>query len=99
MLSKMNPDLKHKWIEALRSGKYEQGEEGTLKDLKGGYCCIGVLGEISGINLYSSDAVESYGLIPHDGLKRVLWRMNDGADGHRYSFCEIADYIEQNDQL
>lgn len=45
----MNPELKAKWIEALRSGKYLQGER-RLRTLTSGkpdtYCCLGVLGDI-----------------------------------------------------
>jgi len=37
----MNPIVKHKWLEALRSGEYEQ-TRGKLKDDKG-FCCLGVL--------------------------------------------------------
>ena len=39
--TKMNPEVKQKWIDALRSGDYEQGSE----KLRGpnGYCCLGVL--------------------------------------------------------
>ena len=35
-----------KWIKALRSGKYKQGEETLMRDNKGGYCCLGVLREV-----------------------------------------------------
>jgi hypothetical protein len=35
-----------KWIEALRSGKYEQGKGKLCKN--GNYCCLGVLCEIQG---------------------------------------------------
>jgi len=44
----MNPQVKEKWIDALRSGKYEQGSE----KLRGadGYCCLGVL-----CDLYSQE--------------------------------------------
>lgn len=40
----MNPEYKQKWIEALRSGEFEQ----TTKELRNskGYCCLGVLTEI-----------------------------------------------------
>ena len=38
---KMNPEVKKKWVEALRSGKYKQGK-GRLK-LGEQYCCLGVL--------------------------------------------------------
>ena len=39
--TKMNPEVKQKWIDALRSGKYEQGS-GKLRGANG-YCCLGVL--------------------------------------------------------
>jgi hypothetical protein len=46
----MNPDLKKRWVAALRSGEYEQGE-GLLSytETASGityYCCIGVLCDI-----------------------------------------------------
>ena len=40
----MTPELKTKWIEALRSGKYEQGKH-YLK-VNGKFCCLGVLCEV-----------------------------------------------------
>ncbi|NBO72453.1 MAG: hypothetical protein EBU66_19235 [Bacteroidetes bacterium] len=40
-MNKMNPQVKEKWIDALRSGKYEQGSE-KLRSVDG-YCCLGVL--------------------------------------------------------
>ena len=44
MKTKMNPEVKQKWIDALRSGKYEQGSE-RLRSVSG-YCCLGVLCDI-----------------------------------------------------
>ena len=44
----MNTQIKQKWIDALRSGKYEQGSE-KLRTVTG-YCCLGVL-----CDLYSQD--------------------------------------------
>ena len=38
---KMNPEVKQKWIGALRSGEYEQGND-KLRTVSG-YCCLGVL--------------------------------------------------------
>ena len=46
--TKMNPEVKQKWIDALRSGKYEQGSE-KLRSQQG-YCCLGVL-----CDLYSKE--------------------------------------------
>ena len=40
----MNTEVKQKWIDALRSGKYEQGSE-KLRSVTG-YCCLGVLCDI-----------------------------------------------------
>lgn len=41
----MNPEVKTKWVTALRSGKYMQTRR-KLKDATG-YCCLGVLCVIS----------------------------------------------------
>ena len=40
----MNSKIKEVWINALRSGKYEQGSE-KLRSVTG-YCCLGVLCDI-----------------------------------------------------
>lgn len=45
---KMDPEVKAKWVAALRSGDYKQGE-GALKDIEGCNCCLGVLAEINGV--------------------------------------------------
>lgn len=39
----MKPEIKQRWIEALRSGKYEQ-DRGVLRSVQtDGFCCLGVL--------------------------------------------------------
>ena len=48
LLNKMNPEIKQKWVNALHSGKYEQGN-GKLYSGQG-YCCLGVL-----CDLYSKE--------------------------------------------
>jgi len=40
----MNSKVKEAWVNALRSGKYEQGSE-RLRSVSG-YCCLGVLCDI-----------------------------------------------------
>lgn len=48
----MNPDIKAKWVAALRSGEYKQGY-GALHcgsddpKVDGGFCCLGVLCEVA----------------------------------------------------
>lgn len=46
--SKMDPEIKVKWLEALRSDRFRQGS-GFLKDCDGDNCCLGVLAEINDI--------------------------------------------------
>lgn len=49
----MNPELKAKWIAALRSGEYEQTTGALCRigedDGKPRYCCLGVLLEVLGV--------------------------------------------------
>lgn len=55
---KMNPEIKQKWIEALRSGKYRQGEEWLYaKNPRGDerYCCLGILCVVNDIPFTSPD--------------------------------------------
>lgn len=42
----MKKKIAEKWVKALRSGKYKQAI-GKLKSVTGGYCCLGVLCNIS----------------------------------------------------
>lgn len=42
----MKPKIKRQWVDALRSGEYEQGARGTLKS-ESGYCCLGVLCDLA----------------------------------------------------
>jgi len=52
----MTPELKAKWLNDLRSGKYQKTHS-HLRDDKG-YCCLGVLCETAGVgfNLASKTA-------------------------------------------
>ena len=48
----MKPEIKNLWVEALRSGNYEQGTEYLHQNYKNDfaqdqYCCLGVLCEIA----------------------------------------------------
>lgn len=52
----MNPKMKQKWVEALRSGKYEQGK-GMLKTGDGNFCCLGVLADINGETWFQTEKV------------------------------------------
>lgn len=43
---RLNPEVKAKWVAALRSGKYVQGTGRLCRD--GKYCCLGVLCDVMG---------------------------------------------------
>lgn len=100
-------DLKARWLEALRSGKYTQGE-GQLRSLDDKFCCLGVLCDIVDSGLwkrgnkyyfYEFHDDPRFGSIPHEwGLPRMtLEGMNDGnPNTSPASFHEIADWIEAN---
>lgn len=91
----MDAELKAKWVEALRSGEYEQCR-GRLTDGKG-FCCFGVLVKLQNGNL--SDEMQyddlakqiSRGEKYYEQKIRLVKMNDDGA-----SFSEIADYIEAN---
>ena len=97
----MREDIQ-KWLEALRSGDYQQCQQ-QLTDGRG-YCCLGVYAVINGIDIpvpnYGAhdDEIEanrsSYKemgkLIPYAVFSKGI-SMND--DGN--SFAEIANMIEE----
>ena len=52
----LKPEIKQKWIEALRSGQYQQITEGLHRVVNNceGYCCLGVLCDISQLGSWSA---------------------------------------------
>jgi len=95
----MDANLKAKWIEALRSGKYKQTTH-YLKDDQG-FCCLGVLCDIQGADF---DAIRTeFGTLSLSsspqkylgGLGMMAPRLTTLNDDGK-SFAEIADYIEMN---
>ena len=55
----MNKEIADKWVAALRSGHYSKGT-GYLQDKHGGFCCLGVLCDISRLGTWD------YELRPED---------------------------------
>lgn len=45
----MDKDLKAKWVAALRSGQYKQGENRLYNPADDSYCCLGVLHALTGV--------------------------------------------------
>lgn len=101
----MKPEVKKKWVEALRSGKYQQGG-GALR-LGDRYCCLGVLAEELGIlepwdledGSYAceGDRMGVPDTVLDSTTQSTLMHMNDGDDiDAPLDFKEIADWIEEN---
>jgi hypothetical protein len=44
-MSKLHPEVKSKWLNALRSGKYKQGCQ-RLRKADDRFCCLGVLCDV-----------------------------------------------------
>lgn len=108
----MNKEIKAKWIEALRNGKYRRGKGVLYND--GKYCCLGVLckvmgAEFDGENSFPPKSVSRAARL-RDSTIRRLANLNDGVDSPEdnankitgfvefkgATFRKIADYIEQN---
>jgi hypothetical protein len=93
-----------KWVEALRSGEYNQGQS-RLKAGVNSYCCLGVACVMQGA---TKRQLSTYGYIPklskinvpkelkgqasERGIVKALTTMNDAGK----SFPEIADWITEN---
>lgn len=102
----MDAEIKQKWIEALRSGKYKQTTCWLRRDTK--FCCLGVFADVATPTEWS---------LPSNGT--LLWEVG-GDNALQYpeywdrfgvtysiaeklselndngkSFSEIADYIER----
>ena len=104
----MKPHLTKRWIKALRSGKYQQGN-GWLKK-KDKYCCLGVLTEL----YYGPDIFVPYKEYEFCVLKgtinccsltnelrekidisyEILSELINMNDNLHYSFDQIAEYLE-----
>lgn len=100
----MEPELKEKWIAALRSGEYKQGKD-CLRTDSNEYCCLGVLADVinpdvwrasssyyiwdKANTLFFTNSKEEELGIHFEAT--ALMEMNDSGK----SFPEIADYIEE----
>lgn len=107
--AKMNAELKAKWLEALRSGKYAQGT--VQLRYHDAYCCLGVLCDVvdpggwrhhdyaygEGEDEQEETSTLPFGLRCELGIpidvETELIHMNDDNES---TFAEIADFIEAN---
>jgi hypothetical protein len=101
---------RRKWVEALRSGKFKQGNQ-YLEDFKGNMCCLGIGCRVLGVKrvadtagCYKYGEVEAVSSAPPEfremtGLQTGLGMRKVGKDLSELNdsgtpFSKIADIIE-----
>ena len=105
----MTPELKAKWVEALRSGRYAQGNRRmrtrSVLGVRDTYCCLGVLCDVAGKRWdwvadfrYECEGTNSSltGAMQYDlGIGEQEQDLLIGLnDAWSATFDDIADYIE-----
>jgi hypothetical protein len=103
----LNAELKAKWVAALKSGEYKQGQGVLYDEEHGTHCCLGVLCRVAGVDpndgrlTYKGDKNEVGWLVPpklaaevgldRASLQHLALQLNDRG----VSFKEIAANIEE----
>ena len=111
----MKIELKEKWLAALRSGEYKQCTRalvGTADDDSGvGYCCLGVLAKVAGLNVISgeftndegkTDEVDGVGDSPFDAHRdeyNPIWELagEQGSEEPPVKGMVLTEAIDMND--
>lgn len=104
----MKPELKSKWVAALRSGEYKQARRKLCAE--GGFCCLGVLLDVSDAGEWIGEEFRLFGNyngrynldMELDYTARDLLGVPGKAesvliamnDDENKSFAEIADFVE-----
>lgn len=106
----MNPEMKTKWVAALRSGEYKQ-ITGFLR-YEEGFCCLGVLCDLANSKgwrqnknagfTYAATASITHPIslpfeVGHNyGIPNAVMRKLAYMNDEGRDFSEIADYIEES---
>ena len=83
MRLKFTQEVKDKWLENLKSGKYVQGYVNLHNKVSNTFCCIGVLGDcIKGLdnNVYEKEEIHKnpYEFLTANGIDvSSIWELND----------------------
>jgi len=87
----MNPEIKQLWLEALRSGKYNQGKS-LLRPTESSYCCLGVLCQIA----EERDICKYIPSDTHEGFTvQYPSIFTDECDGNLYEESELPWVVKQ----
>lgn len=100
----MNPEIKKKWLKALRSGEYKQGRN-LLRSNTDHYCCLGVLCDIlnpngweksgdsysmNGKTEYLPEDIQLESMVAKDKEEKLAYFNDKGTP-----FSEIAKWISR----
>ena len=77
----MNQGIKQRWIDALRSGQYQQGV-GCLRNAQNQFCCLGVL-----CDLYVEDNAELD--------SGACWEQGSGGDVFEYCLHDTSGVLPE----
>lgn len=93
-------ELKTKWIIALRSGDYEQGRDGHLRDRLNCFCCLGVLADVCGVEWQQQRPNESEYHFTSQGHDEfgLFWPTPSGVAETTREQATVEDLILMNDQ-
>lgn len=91
----MDKDIKEKWLVALRSGEYEQGNC-ALRTNANKYCCLGVLCDISGAGEWGPENKSLYYYVMPSGDHSCAYLPNEllgrfGFDGEEHELTRLND--------
>ena len=97
---KLKKCVKEAWVKALRSGKYKQAR-GRLRNQRGGYCCLGVLCDLSqkelniswrkcGFNERQFHFGGAFGTLPASVQK---WAFT----AKSYAYCDISNPVSKRE--
>jgi hypothetical protein len=107
----MNKEVKARWVEALRSGKYQQGR--AALNANGKFCCLGVLCDLypsvkwhnysqPGWKCLRNEYGDSIAAMPPDEVEAwaglntyATSRLANLNDNLNYRFVDIANIIER----
>ena len=106
---KLPPVFKAKWIEALKSGKWKKGKNYLQTNTNSGdtFCCLGVACKIQHPKLdieaswfieegVAESATKVPKLLKGDTDNLVVLKLSNMNDSGKYSFKQIANWIEKN---
>jgi hypothetical protein len=106
---KLPKAFKNKWLKALRSGEYKQGDGKLWNKKDNTYCCLGVAGKLCGVVGLSApsrweflDFKENKNLRGKTRVPEIIQGIHGVADilagmnDRGDSFKVIANYIEKN---